>query len=166
MSVNETGPDSPLKMSPSIGSWQSTEAPSPSSQESSSGRSTLDEPIADWMGLGPHRFLEVAPHAVLLVDRTGVIRFANHMAMQTLGYARGEMIGRPVHFLVPDDRRPKHADLFAGWFKHPRTRPMGEDLGIEGRNKNGDLMKLDIQLSPIETDTGVWAIAWIEERKT
>lgn len=41
---------------------------------------------------------------------------------------------------------------------------MGADLGIQGRNKNGDLLDLDIQLSPIETDKGIMACAWVRER--
>ena len=123
------------------------------------------EAIEDWLKLGPHKLLEEAPLAVLVVGGDGAIKFANRMAVTMFGYARAEFVGKPIHFLVPDDRRPRHADFIAGWFKHPRARPMGADLGIEGRNKNGDLMNLDIQLSPVESDTGVLAVAWIGERK-
>jgi PAS domain S-box-containing protein len=120
--------------------------------------------IDAWLNLGPHKLLEEAPLAVLVVDESGTIKVATRMAVTLFGYARSQFVGKPIHFLVPDDRRPKHADFIAGWFKHPRARPMGADLGIEGRNKNGDPMKLDIQLSPVESDDGVLAVAWIGER--
>lgn len=123
------------------------------------------ESLTDWINLGPHKLLEEAPLAVLVVNGDGKIMFANRMAVTLFGYARAEFVGKEIHFLVPDDRRPKHANFVSGWFKHPKARPMGADLGIAGRNKNGDLINLDIQLSPVETDTGVLAVAWIGERK-
>ncbi len=164
MNANMIVPVSTPKSRSSTESLISNEDQSPPLPPSSNRRSTLSETLSNWMHLGPHKFLEVAPDAVLLVDPDGIIRFANHMVVQTLGYSRAELVGQPVHILVPDDRRPKHSDFIAGWFRNPRTRPMGADLSIEGRNKNGDLMKLDIHLSPIETDIGVWAMAWIKER--
>jgi len=123
------------------------------------------EALTDWINLGPHKLLEEAPLAVLVVNGDGKIMFANRMAVTLFGYARAEFVGKEIHFLVPDDRRPKHANFVSGWFKHPRARPMGADLRIAGRNKNGDLIDLDIQLSPVETETGVLAVAWIGERK-
>lgn len=120
--------------------------------------------IDEWIGLGPHKFLEDAPSAVIVVRDTGRIAWANRAAVTLFGYARPEFVGKPVDFLVPEERRTNHAGHIAGWIKHPRARPMGADLHIQGENKNGDLMDLDIQLSPIETDNGIMALAWIRER--
>lgn len=123
----------------------------------------VDE-IVGWIGLGPHRFLEDAPSAVIVARDDGHIAWANRAAVTLFGYARQEFVGKPVDFLVPLDRRTNHAAHIAGWIKHPRARPMGADLHIQGANKNGDLMDLDIQLSPIETDNGIMALAWIRPR--
>jgi PAS domain S-box-containing protein len=125
---------------------------------------SVDDSIGDWLKLGPHKLLEEAPLAVLVVNDQGKIVFANRMAVTLFGYSRAEFVGKEIHFLVPSDRRAPHANFIAGWFKHPRARPMGADLGIAGQNKNGDLMDLNIQLSPVEADAGVLAVAWIEER--
>lgn len=120
--------------------------------------------LVDWNDLGPHRFLEEAPSAVMLVDPAGKIVWANRAAVTLFGYARPEIVGRSVEMLLPQDRRSDHGEYLARWFRHPHSRLMGADLGIQGRNKNGDLLDLDIQLSPIETDKGIMACAWVRER--
>lgn len=120
--------------------------------------------LVEWNDLGPHRFLEEAPSAVVIADNEGKIVWANRALVTLFGYSRGELTGRLIDMLLPDDRRPSHADHLSGWVKHPHARPMGADLDIQGRNKNGDLLDLDIQLSPIETDTGIMALAWVRER--
>jgi PAS domain S-box-containing protein len=113
----------------------------------------------DW-----HTVLEDAPSAVLIVDETGSIKWANRAFVTLFGYSRPEVVGKQINFLLPEDRRENHARYISGWFQHPRPRPMGSDLNIQGKNKNGDLLDLDIQLSPIETAEGILAEAWIRER--
>jgi PAS domain S-box-containing protein len=49
------------------------------------------------------------PDALLLVDREGVIRLANPMAVELLGYPAAELVGLPVDELVPNAIRPRHA---------------------------------------------------------
>lgn len=121
--------------------------------------------IVSFLGKGWHVVLEDAPPGVVIVDDSGRIKWANRAFVTLFGYSRPEVVGKQVNFLLPEDRRDQHAGYISGWFQHPKPRPMGVDLKIEGRNKNGDLMALDIQLSPIETDHGIMALAWIRERE-
>lgn len=121
--------------------------------------------ISEWIGIGPHKVLESAPSAVVVVRSDGNIAYANLAAVTLFGYSRQEFVGKPVDFLIPETRRAPHAHNVAGWFKHPHARPMGTGLDIRGRNKNGEIMPLEIQLAPIETDSGVMALAWVRERE-
>lgn len=120
--------------------------------------------IANFAGRDWHTVLEDAPSGAIIVDDEGVIVWGNRAFVTMFGYSRPEVVGKQVNFLLPENRRENHADHIAGWIKHPRPRPMGAELHIQGRNKFGDLMDLDIQLSPIETETGIMALAWIVER--
>jgi PAS domain S-box-containing protein len=120
--------------------------------------------VANFIGQGWHKVLEDAPSAVIIVDGAGRIEWANRAFVSLFGYARPEIVGKQINFLLPEDRRARHADYIAGWFAHPRPRPMGTDLNIQGRNITGELLDLDIQLSPIETEGGMMALAWIRER--
>ena len=76
--------------------------------------------LVDWNDLGPHRFLEEAPSAVMLVDPAGKIVWANRAAVTLFGYARPESVGRSVEVLLPQDRRSDHGEYLARWFRHPR----------------------------------------------
>lgn len=121
--------------------------------------------IAEWIGIGPQRVLEDAPSAAVVIRSDGKIAYANRAAVTVFGYSRAEFVGQSINILLPEDRRSHHSEYIAGWFAHPRPRAMGAShLNIQGRNKNGELMALDIQLSPIETEKGIMALAWIRER--
>lgn len=122
------------------------------------------EALIEFLGHDWHTVLEDAPSAVVIVDDRGLIKWANRAFVTLFGYARPEVVGKQVNFLLPEDRRASHANYISGWFQHPRPRPMGVDLNIQGQNKNGALLALDIQLTPIETDRGIMALAWIRER--
>lgn len=123
------------------------------------------EDIATFIGQGWHVVLENAPSAVIIANDEGKLLWANLAFVSLFGYARPEVVGKQINFLLPDERRERHAEYIAGWFAGPRPRPMGADLSIEGQKKNGDVITLEIQLSPIETDKGVLALAWIRERQ-
>lgn len=120
--------------------------------------------LVGFIGQGWHKVLEDAPLGVIIVDDQAKIVWANRAFVTLFGYSRPEVVGRQINFLLPEDRREGHGQNIAGWFAHPRPRPMGAELHIQGRNKNGTLIDLDIQLSPIETEAGVMAHAWVRER--
>lgn len=120
--------------------------------------------IKEWIGLGPHKVLEKIDDAAFAVRRDGLIAYANEAAMKQFGYSRAQMVGQPVSMLLPEDRRAMHSGYIAIWFKHPHARPMGKNRNIQGQNANGDLMDLDIKLSPLETDYGVMALALVRPR--
>jgi PAS domain S-box-containing protein len=124
-------------------------------------------PIVEFIGIGPHKVLESSPSGAVAVRPDGTIAWANLEAVAFFGYARAEFVGQHVNILLPEDRRDSHADYVAEWIKHPRARAMGAGhLNIQGRNKSGELLNLDIQLSPIETAQGILALAWIRERSS
>lgn len=124
----------------------------------------MTDKIMSFFSLGPNRFLDDAPIAVLLANASATIEWANRAAVTLFGYSRDEFIGKNINMLLPDDVREKHDGHFAGWVQHPKAREMGSGLDIKGRNKNGAVIDLDIQITPIETEQGVMAMAWVQER--
>jgi PAS domain S-box-containing protein len=123
------------------------------------------ETLAEFFALGPHKVLEDAPIGTLVIRSDGTIAWANRSAMTTFGYSRAQFVGKHVNFLLPQDRIASHQSYISGWFMHPKARPMATShLHIQGLNRNRTLMDLDIQLSPIETQDGILALAWVQER--
>ena len=90
------------------------------------------------------------PDALIVVDAAGTIVMANAPAERMLGYAPGELAGLNVDVLVPDAIRPRHADYRGAYGKAPRTRPMGTQMDLVARRKDGSVVQVEIALSPLQ----------------
>src|SRR5947207_3274752 len=99
--------------------------------------------------------LEASPNAVVAVDSTGSIIYANPQAETTFGYPRGEMIGRPVELLIPERLGQRHLQHRDGFIRNPVARPMGIGLDLAGRRSDGTEFPVEISLSPVATESGV-----------
>ena len=49
-----------------------------------------------------------APDGIVIVNEPGLIRHVNPQAETMFGYARGELAGRPIEVLVPEESRSAH----------------------------------------------------------
>ena len=112
--------------------------------------------------------LESAPDAIVIVDRSGEIVLANARAEAIFGYAREELIGRPVEMLLPEQKRRAHAALREGYADQPRPRHGNRPGEFKARRKDGSLFSAEITLNPVETDEGLLvssAIRDVTDRK-
>ncbi len=107
--------------------------------------------------------LEFAPDATVAVGREGRIVGANTKAEKLFGYAREELIGQPVEFLMPECSRAGHTDRRAAYFADPRARPMGSGLELFGKRKDGREFHVDVSLSPLDTPAERMVIAAIRD---
>jgi PAS domain S-box-containing protein len=110
-----------------------------------------------------HGFLESAPDAVVVIDRDGHIAIVNSLTEQMFGYAREELLGRPVEVLVPERLRRGHTGHREGYSHSPKTRPMGAGQNLLGRRKDGSEFPVEISLSPLETEQGTWITSIIRD---
>lgn len=104
-----------------------------------------------------------AAQGIISVDPRGHIRSVNPMAEELFGYAREELLGKNVDMLLPESMRNVHARHRSDYFAHPRTRPMGQGLDLQGRRKDGSEFPVEISLSHIETNEGGIAVAFIND---
>ncbi|MBT8091896.1 MAG: PAS domain S-box protein, partial [Gammaproteobacteria bacterium] len=83
------------------------------------------------------------------------IRVTNQAADKLFGYAAGELIGKPVEALLPEQLRDVHEGLRNSYHEAPRARPMVSGLDIQGCRKDGSVFSAEIALNPIETEDGL-----------
>ena len=107
--------------------------------------------------------LDAAPDAMIIIDDSGLIFFANRQVSTLFGYPHVDIIGKPVEFLMPErfrDRHLAHRQIYA---RSVRVRPMGAGLELFGQRLDGTEFPLEISLSPIEDGGRVLVAAAIRD---
>ena len=113
----------------------------------------------DWYA----NIVDSAPDAIVVIDPEGLIRLVNQQAEALFGYSRDAMLQQPVEMLIPEAQRTGHVFLREGYFGTPTVRPMGSGRELVGRHQNGDEIPIEISLSPLRTELGLFATATIRD---
>ncbi len=93
--------------------------------------------------------LDSAPDAMIIIDSTGTILFANNQVTALFGYAPAELIGQKVELLLPERFRARHTGHRDGYARNVRVRPMGAGLELFGMRRDATEFPVEISLSPI-----------------
>jgi len=88
------------------------------------------------------------PDAIVVANREGTIVLINPVTEEIFGYSQEELLGEPVEVLIPERFHKGHSKHRENYYKKPKAKLMGLDIGIVGRCKDGSEVPLDISLSP------------------
>lgn len=91
--------------------------------------------------------LEMA--AVIVADLdTGEILYASPEAELMFGYFVTELMGKNVDDLVPDGLKKVHKEHRTNFASTPKARPMGSELKLAGKSRDGGEVPISIGLFP------------------
>jgi two-component system sensor histidine kinase UhpB len=111
------------------------------------------------------RLLESAPDAMILVAPDASIFVVNGQAERLFGYTRHELVRQPLTMLVPPALRETASRGIQAFFAEPRMIHLGTEGAPEviGLRKDGREVPLQLTMSPLETEIGLFAIAAIRD---
>ena len=103
------------------------------------------------------------PDALIVADAGGAIVLANPSAASLLGYTVDELVGLHVDALVPDGIRPRHAAYRDAYARNPRPRPMGTQMDLVAKRRDGSEVMVEIALSPLQNHGLPFVVAAIRD---
>jgi len=109
------------------------------------------------------RVLDSAPDALVIIDATGVIVFANHQVETLFGYPGNSLVGQKVEVLLPERFRARHVGHRSGYVENLRVRPMGTGLDLFALRRDGTEFPVEISLSPAQDGDHTLAVAAIRD---
>ncbi len=122
----------------------------------------MDRPLAHSLlqGLVPNsseallaRLLAIADDAVIVADAGHHIVLFNEGAQRVFGLAADQALGQPLHLLLPEAHRARHAEhLQAFGLAQRAARRMGERSNIQGRRADGTLFDAEASISHVELE--------------
>jgi PAS domain S-box-containing protein len=107
-----------------------------------------DASIEERIGQG---IIESAMDAIIVIDeRQNIIQF-NASAEQVFGYKRDEVLGRPIHMLLPEYLRESHQFQIQNYAETGVTTRTMHSLGVlTGQRANGGIFPMEASLTHIQ----------------
>lgn len=114
-------------------------------------RSELDalQPLSELDEREVWAMVEASPDGILLADEHGTILLVNAQIEALFGYDRGELLGRPVEDLLPEQHRQVHTAHRIRYRAAPTVRAMGGKANLRGLRHDGTEFPVEVSLSPV-----------------
>jgi PAS domain S-box-containing protein len=107
--------------------------------------------------------LEAAPVGCLVVNKNAEILMANAEIEKLFGFERRELVGEKVDVLVPERLRAAYAAGREAYLDQPSVRRAIAGPNLVGLRRDGTEFPVEISLSPLETDKGLFVIALVRD---
>src|SRR5579883_1686967 len=100
----------------------------------------------EWGAEFTRSIVEAAPQGIIAVQQDARITAANGAAARLFGYSCDEVIGQRLELLIPEEARGRHREHWAKYLAAPYTRPMGQEMTLTGRRKDGSEFPAEVGL--------------------
>jgi PAS domain S-box-containing protein len=96
--------------------------------------------------------VETASDAVVSMDETGAIRFANPSTMRIFGYDPTELIGKPLTMLMPEFMREIHETGFRRYLANGQRHLNWHGTELTALRKNGEEFPVEVSFGELTRD--------------
>ena len=108
--------------------------------------------------------LNIAPEAIIAVDRTQQIILFNQGAERLFGYTSKQIMGMPIYTLVPSQLQAQHHQYFTEFTNESVTiRHLDESLGILGKRQDGSEFPIEGSISKLTQQKGTLFIVILRD---
>jgi PAS domain S-box-containing protein len=108
---------------------------------------------------------EESHDAQIVFDKSGNIFRANRKARMMLRCGQKQLRGKAVEELIPERFRAAHRANVESYVRDPSPRLMGETLDLWLLAADGEELPVEISLSPIDTDSGLFINTVIRRKR-
>jgi PAS domain S-box-containing protein len=96
--------------------------------------------------------VETAPDAVISIDESGAIQFANPATVRIFGYDPTELIGKPLTVLMPEFLRKLHEKGFSRYLATGQRHINWQGTELTALRKNGQEFPVEISFGELSRD--------------
>ncbi len=107
--------------------------------------------------------IELLPEAIIISDKTGLIRGVNSAATQLFGYSKEVMLGLGIDDLTPAAIRHKHHKMRADYYAEPKLRSMGSPPWLYAVNSDGVEFPASISLGYLRNNDNLYIVSAIRD---
>lgn len=107
--------------------------------------------------------LETGPDALIITNEAGRIKMINSQTVKMFGYAKSEIIGKPVELLLPEKVKENHCQYPGYLFSKAAEMHNGGELEMSAVKKDRRHFPVAINLSPLNTEDGLLLSASIRD---
>jgi sigma-B regulation protein RsbU (phosphoserine phosphatase) len=100
---------------------------------------------------------ENSTDAVVLLDTSGVIRFANPAVFAIFGWAPGELVNQTLDVLQPADFAPAH------WWTTLRAVGCAKSDSTVGRRRDGSVVEIDVAINDMRMGEQLWVVFFFRD---
>lgn len=94
------------------------------------------------------------PDALVVSDAEGTVRHANNRAGSLFGCAPDQLVGRPLHDLMPERFRRQHTEGFRRYVETRHARLFGTPIRVSARRVDGSEVAVELVLAGWECRDG------------
>ena len=108
--------------------------------------------------------LRFSPDALIVIDDSDRIRFANETVKDLFGHSPESLIGKPLEMLIPERLRIHHGKHTAGFMRAPNNREMGARIAdLFALRADGSEFSAGIRLAPFRISGKLFVAAAIRD---